>query len=88
MILPFGALDPIIRAKAREDLLALQRRLGITVVLVTHDMEEAIAMGDRIAVMDRGRLLQYGTPVEILAKPEPGSDSSSAPPPCAPGSSR
>jgi len=72
MILPFGALDPIIRAKAREDLLALQRRLGITVVLVTHDMEEAIAMGDRIAVMDRGRLLQYGTPVEILAKPEPG----------------
>src|SRR5271163_3257258 len=56
---PFGALDPIIRAKAQEDLLALQRRLGVTVVLVTHDMEEAIALGDRIAVMDRGRLLQY-----------------------------
>ena len=50
---PFGALDPIIRAKAREDLLALQRRLGMTIVLVTHDMEEAIRLGDRVAVMDR-----------------------------------
>ena len=69
---PFGALDPIIRAKAREDLLALQRRLGVTVVLVTHDLEEAIALGDRIAVMDRGRLLQYGTPTEILTRPAPG----------------
>ncbi len=69
---PFGALDPIIRAKAREDLFALQRRLGVTVVLVTHDMEEAIALGDRIAVMDRGRLLQYAAPAEILARPAPG----------------
>ena len=69
---PFGALDPIIRAKAREDLLALQRRLGVTIVLVTHDMEEAIALGDRIAVMDRGRLLQYATPAEILTRPAPG----------------
>ena len=69
---PFGALDPIIRAKAREDLLALQRRLGVTIVLVTHDMEEAIALGDRIAVMDRGSLLQYATPAEILTRPAPG----------------
>jgi osmoprotectant transport system ATP-binding protein len=69
---PFGALDPIIRAKARDDLLALQRRLGVTIVLVTHDMEEAIALGDRIAVMDGGRLLQYAAPGEILARPAPG----------------
>ena len=69
---PFGALDPIIRAKAREDLLALQRRLGVTIVLVTHDMEEAIALGDRIAVMDSGRLLQYAAPEEILMRPAPG----------------
>ncbi len=69
---PFGALDPILRAKAREDLLALKRRLGVTIVLVTHDMEEAIALGDRIAVMDRGRLMQYATPAEILARPAPG----------------
>jgi osmoprotectant transport system ATP-binding protein len=69
---PFGALDPIIRAKAQEDLLALQRRLGITIVLVTHDMEEAIHLGDRIAVVDGGRLLQYAAPAEILARPAPG----------------
>ncbi|MET3792192.1 ABC transporter ATP-binding protein [Aquamicrobium terrae] len=66
---PFGALDPIIRTKAQEDLLAIQKRLGTTIVLVTHDMEEAVHMGDRIAVMDAGRLLQYDTPERILARP-------------------
>lgn len=66
---PFGALDPVIRAKAQDDLLAIQKRFGTTIVLVTHDMEEAIHLGDRIAVMDAGRLLQYGRPAEILARP-------------------
>lgn len=66
---PFGALDPIIRTKAREDLLAIQKRFGTTVVLVTHDMEEAVSLGDRIAVLDAGKLLQYATPGEILARP-------------------
>ena len=66
---PFGALDPIIRGKAQDDLLAIQRRFGITTVLVTHDMEEAFRLGDRIAVMDRGRILQNARPVEILARP-------------------
>ena len=66
---PFGALDPVIRAKAQEDLRALQRRLGTTLVIVTHDMEEAVALGDRIAVMDKGKLLQYGPPTEILTRP-------------------
>ena len=69
---PFGALDPIIRAKAQEDLIAIQRRLRVTIVLVTHDMEEAIQLGDRIAVMDGGRLQQYAPPAEILAHPAPG----------------
>jgi len=69
---PFGALDPIIRAKAQDDLLALQKRLGITIVLVTHDMEEALRLGDKIAVMDSGRLLQYASPQEILLRPAPG----------------
>jgi osmoprotectant transport system ATP-binding protein len=69
---PFGALDPIIRGKAQEDLLALQRRLGITVVIVTHDMEEALHLGDRIVVMDGGRVLQAATPTEILQRPAPG----------------
>jgi osmoprotectant transport system ATP-binding protein len=66
---PFGALDPVIRTKAQEDLLAIQRRIGTTIVLVTHDMEEAFHLGDRIAVMDDARLLQYGTPAELLTRP-------------------
>ncbi|RWB30502.1 MAG: ABC transporter ATP-binding protein [Mesorhizobium sp.] len=66
---PFGALDPIIRNKAQEDLLAIQRRFGTTIILVTHDMEEAVHMGDKIAVMDAGKLVQYAKPAEILAKP-------------------
>ncbi|KVA24607.1 ABC transporter ATP-binding protein [Burkholderia ubonensis] len=69
---PFGALDPIIRGKAQDDLLALQRRLGITVVLVTHDIEEALKLGDTIAVMDGGRLLQVAPPAEILGRPAAG----------------
>lgn len=66
---PFGALDPVIRSKAQEDLLTIQRRFGTTIVLVTHDMEEAFLLGDRIAVMDDARLLQYGTPAELLSRP-------------------
>lgn len=66
---PFGALDPIIRAKAQDDLVAIQRQLGTTIVLVTHDMEEAIRLGTRIAVMSEGKLLQYATPAEIIGHP-------------------
>ncbi|KAB0569440.1 ABC transporter ATP-binding protein [Brucella pituitosa] len=66
---PFGALDPIIRDKAQEDLLAIQKHYGTTIVLVTHDMEEAIRLGSRIAVMDKGKLLQYATPEEIITQP-------------------
>ena len=66
---PFGALDPIIRTKAQEDLQAIQKRFGTTIILVTHDMEEAVHLGDRIAVMDAGKLVQYARPAEILAKP-------------------
>lgn len=66
---PFGALDPIIRGKAQEDLLAIQRRFATTVVLVTHDMDEAIRLGDRIAVMDKGRMLQFATPADTITNP-------------------
>lgn len=66
---PYGALDPVIRAKAQEDLLAIQRRFKTTIVLVTHDMEEAIHLGTRIAVMDQGKLLQHDTPQQIIANP-------------------
>ena len=66
---PFGALDAIIRGKAQEDLLAIQRRLKTTIVLVTHDMEEAFHLGDRIAVLDQGRLLQFAEPAQLVTHP-------------------
>ena len=66
---PFGALDPIIRAKAQDDLLDIQRRFGTTVILVTHDMDEAFRLGDRVAVMSQGRLLQYDRPTKLITHP-------------------
>ncbi|MGO4438765.1 ABC transporter ATP-binding protein [Rhizobium sp. RAF56] len=66
---PFGALDPVIRGKAQDDLLAIQKQFGTTVILVTHDMDEAFHLGDMIAVMSGGRLLQYATPEKILTEP-------------------
>jgi osmoprotectant transport system ATP-binding protein len=66
---PFGALDPIIRAKAQEDLLGIQRRFGTTMVLVTHDMDEAFRLGQRVAVMRQGQLLQYDRPAVLLTHP-------------------
>jgi osmoprotectant transport system ATP-binding protein len=66
---PFGALDPIIRSKAQDDLLAIQRRFGTTIVLVTHDIEEAFRLGDRVAVMSKGRLLQHDHPRALITQP-------------------
>ncbi|WP_134724221.1 ABC transporter ATP-binding protein [Paracoccus luteus] len=66
---PFGALDPVIRASAQADLRRIQRDLGTTLVIVTHDIDEAMALGDRIGVMDRGLLLQYAAPGAILTAP-------------------
>jgi osmoprotectant transport system ATP-binding protein len=66
---PFGALDPIIRAKAQDDLLDIQRRFGTTIVLVTHDIEEAFRLGNRVAVMSEGRVLQYDEPAALLTRP-------------------
>jgi len=66
---PFGALDPIIRGQAQDDLRGIQRRFGTTVVLVTHDMDEAFRLGDRVAVMTQGRLLQYDRPAMLLTHP-------------------
>lgn len=66
---PFGALDPMIRAQAQGDLRAIQREAGVTILLVTHDMAEAILLGDRVAVMRAGRLEQVGAPAEILTRP-------------------
>jgi osmoprotectant transport system ATP-binding protein len=67
---PFGAVDPQVRGRLQEEFRRLQRDLGKTVVLVTHDIDEAVTMGDRVAVFAvGGRLAQYATPVELLARP-------------------
>jgi spermidine/putrescine transport system ATP-binding protein len=66
---PLGALDLKLRRAMQEELKGLQRRLGITFIYVTHDQEEALAMSDRVAVMNRGRVLQVGTPAEVYDRP-------------------
>jgi len=67
---PFGAIDPINRTKLQDEFLALQAKVNKTVVFVTHDIDEAIKMGDRIAILREGGMLaQYDTPKAILARP-------------------
>jgi osmoprotectant transport system ATP-binding protein len=66
---PFGALDPVTRAALRQELARLHRETGKTIVLVTHDMDEALALGTMIVVMHRGIVAQSGTPADILAHP-------------------
>jgi len=67
---PFGAVDPIVRAQLQREFARLQRELGKTVVFVTHDVDEAILLGDRIAILETGgRLAQLATPAELLAQP-------------------
>src|SRR6185369_15787475 len=62
---PLANLDAKLRVMMREEIRALQRRLGITTLYVTHDQEEATAVSDRVAVFNRGRLVQHGTPAEV-----------------------
>src|SRR6478736_6043474 len=67
---PFGAIDPIVRARLQEEFLRLQGELRKTVVFVTHDIDEAIKLGDRIAILKKGGVLaQYATPAELLLAP-------------------
>lgn len=66
---PFSALDPISRSNLQNDVVELQRKLKKTVVFVTHDMQEAINLGDRICVMNKGKIEQVGTAEEILKHP-------------------
>ncbi len=67
---PFSALDPVTREKLQNDLLELQRSIRKTIVFVTHDMREALKLGDRICLMNGGRIVQIGTPSDILHRPE------------------
>ncbi|MEA2633493.1 MAG: osmoprotectant transport system ATP-binding protein [Chloroflexota bacterium] len=66
---PFGAIDRIARERLQNEFLRIQREVRKTVIFVTHDIDEAIKLGDRIAIMNAGRLEQYDTPAAILAKP-------------------
>ena len=66
---PFGAVDPIVRGRLQDEFLAILKRLKKTVILVTHDIDEAIRMGDVVAIMQDGRLVQYDTPDRLLAAP-------------------
>ena len=66
---PFGALDPLTRADLQAELLRLQRASGQTVVFVTHDVDEALRLATRIVLIDAGRIVQQGTPAELLARP-------------------
>jgi osmoprotectant transport system ATP-binding protein len=66
---PFGAIDPITRIRLQDEFKQILKKVSKTVVIVTHDLDEALKMGDRIAIMRDGRLLQYDTPETVLAHP-------------------
>jgi osmoprotectant transport system ATP-binding protein len=66
---PFGALDPVTRVRLQDEFAAIQRERRITAIVVTHDLDEAFKLGDRVALMDRGRLLQIGTPESLIRSP-------------------
>ena len=66
---PFGALDPLTRERLQSSFLRIRRDIGLTAVFVTHDMVEALMLGDRIAVMNGGQLVQIGSPHELLSQP-------------------
>ncbi|XUW99612.1 MAG: ABC transporter ATP-binding protein [Dehalogenimonas sp.] len=66
---PFGAVDPLTRIRLQNEFLCIQSRLKKTVIFVTHDLEEAIRLADRIAIMNAGEIVQYDTPENVLSKP-------------------
>lgn len=66
---PFGAVDPIVRGRLQEEFLKLQQEVKKTICFVTHDINEALKLGDEIVVLNEGRLVQKGTPLEVLSNP-------------------
>jgi glycine betaine/proline transport system ATP-binding protein len=66
---PFSALDPLIRRKLQDELLALQERVRKTILFVTHDLDEALKLGDQISILEGGRIVQTGTPHDIVQRP-------------------
>ena len=66
---PFGALDPVTRGALQQEMVRIHRLLGRTIVLVTHDIDEALTLADKIVLMDSGRIIQQGKPLELLTRP-------------------
>jgi glycine betaine/proline transport system ATP-binding protein len=66
---PFSALDPLIRRDMQDEVIRLQREVRKTMIFITHDLAEALKLGDRIAIMKDGRFVQVGTPEEVVAHP-------------------
>lgn len=67
---PFGALDPVTRGVLQQEMLRIHQLSGRTIVLVTHDIDEALTLADRIVLMDNGEIVQQGRPVELLTQPK------------------
>ncbi|MDK9761859.1 choline ABC transporter ATP-binding protein [Vibrio sp. D420a] len=67
---PFSALDPLIRAQLQDELITLQNKLNKTILFVSHDLDEALKIGNNIAIMESGKLIQHGKPEEIVLKPK------------------
>ena len=67
---PFSALDPLIRAQLQDELIMLQEKLNKTILFVSHDLDEALKIGNNIAIMESGRLIQHGKPEDIILTPE------------------
>jgi osmoprotectant transport system ATP-binding protein len=65
---PFGALDPVTRQTLQQELAQIQRALGSTIVLVTHDIDEALHLGQHLVLLDQGRIIQAGTPLQLLTQ--------------------
>ncbi len=66
---PFSALDPLIRSQLQGELLALQAGSGTTIVFITHDLDEALRIGSRVAILNEGRVVQVGTPAQVVTQP-------------------
>ena len=76
---PFSALDPLIRTKLQDELLELQKTLKKTIIFVSHDLDEALKIGNRITIMEGGRIVQTGAPEDIVLGPPTTTSATSSP---------
>ena len=69
---PFGAVDEITRKSLQEEILRIHKELGVTIIFITHDIKEALKLGSKVLIMDKGEIIQLGTPDEIKSNPKNG----------------